>query len=89
MCSSDLAARGDGQAAFIATPLKALADYVSVHRTDWSGVEPLIESLRLPITCIDEIDPEQCAALAANYRSLRVRRFLNGLGRELTRCRSR
>ena len=81
--------RADGQAAFIATPLKALADYVSVHRTDWSGVEPLIESLRLPTACIDEIDPGQCAELAANYRSRRVRRFLKGLGKELTRCRSR
>jgi hypothetical protein len=81
--------RADGQAAFIATPLKALADYVSVHRTDWSGVEPLIESLRLPTACIDEIDSGQCAELAANYRSRRVRRFLTGLGRELTRCRSR
>jgi predicted transcriptional regulator of viral defense system len=81
--------RGDGQAAFIATPLKALADYVSVHRTDWNGVEPLIESLRLPTACIDEIDPERCTELAANYRSRRVRRFLHGLGRELTGCRSR
>jgi predicted transcriptional regulator of viral defense system len=81
--------RADGQAAFVATPLKALADYVSVHRADWRGVEPLIESLRLPPTCIAEIEPEQCAELAANYRSRRVHRFLAGLGREVTACRSR
>jgi hypothetical protein len=81
--------RGDDQAAFIATPLKALADYVSVHRTDWRGVEPLLESLRLPRECIAGIDPEACAALAANYRSRRVRRFLAGLGREVGGCRSR
>ncbi len=81
--------REDGQTAFIATPLKALADYVSVHRTDWRGVEPLVESLRLPPECIAEIEPEQCAALAANYRSRRVRRFLAGLGREAAACRSR
>jgi len=81
--------RAEGQAAFVATPLKALADYVSVHRADWRGVEPLIESLRLPPTCIAEIEPEQCAALAANYRSRRVRRFLAGLAREVAACRSR
>ncbi len=80
--------RGDAQAAFVATPLKALADYVSVHRTDWHGVEPLLESLRLPREYIAEIDPEACTALAANYRSRRVRRFLAGLGREVGGCRS-
>jgi predicted transcriptional regulator of viral defense system len=81
--------RGDRQAAFIATPLKALADYVSVRRADWRGVEPLIESLRLPPECVAEIQPEQCSSLAANYRSQRVRRFLAGLGREVAGCRSR
>jgi predicted transcriptional regulator of viral defense system len=80
--------RGDRQAAFIATPLKALADYVSVHRADWNGIEPLIDSLRIPPECIAEIQPEQCTTLAANYRSRRVRRFLTGLGREAAKCRS-
>lgn len=81
--------RADGQAAFVATPLKALADYVSVHRADWRGVEPLIESLRLPPACIGAIEPAECAELAANYRSRRVHRFLAGLGREVSPCRSR
>lgn len=80
--------RADGQVAFIATPLKALADYVSVHRADWRGVEPLVESLRLPPSNIAEIEPQQCDELAANYRSRRVRRFLAGLGREVPACRS-
>jgi len=81
--------RGKGQSAFIATPLKALADYVSVHRVDWRGMEPLIESLRVPSECITEIQSEQCTTLAANYRSQRVRRFLAGLGKEAAGCRSR
>jgi predicted transcriptional regulator of viral defense system len=81
--------REGDQVAFIATPLKALADYVSVHRTDWHGVEPLLESLRLPHECIAGIDPEECGALSANYRSRRVRRFLAGLVREVGGCRSR
>lgn len=81
--------RPDGPAFFVATPLKSLADYVSARRCDWTGVEPLVESLRLPTACLDEIAPEECASLAANYRSRRVRRFLEALGRELAGCRSR
>jgi hypothetical protein len=80
--------RAHGQAALIAMPLKALADYVSVHHADWRGVEPLVESLRLPHVSIAEIEPQQCGELAANHRSRRVRRFLAGLARELTACRS-
>lgn len=80
--------RAAGEAAFIATPLKALADYVALHRADWKGVEPLIESLRLPPSCIGDIEPDECVALAANYRSRRVLRFLAGLGREAMACRS-
>jgi predicted transcriptional regulator of viral defense system len=81
--------RSDGEAAFIATPLKALADYVSVHRVDWIGIEPLVESLRISFLQLAEIKPEQCRSLATNYRSRRVRRFLEGLSREVHACRSR
>jgi len=81
--------RADAQVAFVATPLKALADYVSVHRVTWTGMEPLVESLRMPPECITAIESEQCLALAANYRSRRVRRFLQELGKELIECHSR
>ena len=32
---------------FVASPVKALADYVYVHQCDWASVHPLIESLRI------------------------------------------
>lgn len=80
--------RPEGEAAFVATPLKALADYVSVHRLDWTGIEPLIESLRIAPQQLAEIEPERCRSLAMNYRSRRVQRFLVGLIKELDGCRS-
>ena len=78
----------DGQVAFIASPLKALADYVYVHRLDWRGIEPLVESLRIPIELAATIDPSGCGLLAANYRSRRVHRFLTGIAREMGTCQS-
>ncbi len=80
--------RPEGQVAFLASPLKALADYVFVHHLEWRGREPLIESLRIPADLVETIDPAACAALASNYRSKRVKRFLKGLSREATACRS-
>jgi hypothetical protein len=31
----------------MASPLKALADYVYAHRLDWASAGPIIESLRV------------------------------------------
>jgi predicted transcriptional regulator of viral defense system len=81
--------RPAGEAAFIASPLKALADYVLVHRLDWTGIEPLVESLRIAPQQLAEIQAERCRSLATNYRSRRVRRFLEGLSQEVSACRSR
>jgi hypothetical protein len=76
--------RPEGQAALIASPLKSLADYVYAHRLDWTGAEPLVESLRIPPSHVNEITPHACQSLTENYRSRRVRRFLAGLAREVT-----
>jgi predicted transcriptional regulator of viral defense system len=81
--------RADGQVAFIASPLKAVADYVYVHRLDWRGLEPLVESLRVPPEMVAGIEPDACEALAGNYRSRRVTHFLAGLAKEALACRSR
>lgn len=66
----------------MATPLKALADYVYSKKLDWEGLEPLIQSLRiepesLPFTA-QEIDE-----LSAAYQSPRVSRFLTSLKKDL------
>ena len=90
------AGRGDGSghgvpmavpgmgAALIATPWKALADFVYVHRCDWRSLEPVVESLRVPREALlDAANPNELAELSGNYTSRRVRRFLAGLREEM------
>ena len=63
----------------LASPLKALADYVYVHKRDWTSARPVIESLRVDGSFLASIDVEAIDRLLTNYSPLRVRRFLEGL----------
>lgn len=69
----------------MASPLKALADYVYAHRLDWVSVAPVIESLRVDESSLADIKVENFQRLLANYSSARVRRFLEGLQKDLNR----
>jgi hypothetical protein len=69
----------------IASPLKSLADYVYAHRLDWVSAGPVIESLRVDETSLAGIKIETFECLLANYSSRRVRRFLEGLRKDLNR----
>ncbi len=68
---------------FLADPLKALADYVYVHGVDWVGLRPVRESLRVENAELDTLTAESFEPLMWNYRSGRVRRFLDTMRREL------
>lgn len=72
-----------GSSFLLACPLKALADYVYVHKCDWSSIHPVLESLRVDEAALRQVDPSSFDSLAANYRSRRVRQFLRGLRKEL------
>ena len=67
----------------LAEPLKALADYVYVHKCDWTTVGPLVGSLRIDDDLLAGIEPEPFDRLLAIYSSRRVRRFLDGLRKEI------
>ena len=69
----------------LASPLKALADYVYVHRRDWESVRPVVESLRVDEGLLAGVAPETFDELLANYPALRVQRFLKGLRKDLKR----
>lgn len=75
-------------ACFVASPLKALADYVYVHRCDWKTPDPAIGSLRIDREQFESIDERQITRLSGSYRSRRVVRFLEGLRGGRRRCRS-
>ena len=72
-----------GEAVFLATPAKALADYVYVRKLDWTTTDPLVVSLRIEPDRLREIHADDIDALLANYDSRRVQRFLKGLKKEL------
>lgn len=74
-----------GESFLIASPLKALADYVYAHRLDWASTGPVIESLRVDESSLTSINLEIIDRLIDNYSSRRVRRFLKGLRKDLNR----
>jgi len=75
----------DGGAFLIATPLKALADYVYTHRRNWTTAAPLIESLRVDESALAQLTSDSLDELLPVYRCGRVRRFLGGLRKDLPR----
>jgi predicted transcriptional regulator of viral defense system len=73
----------DGNIFLMAAPIKALMDYVYVHKKDWAGLKPVTESLRVEqeefaAVTLDEID-----LLIDNYASRRVQKFIKGLKKDL------
>ena len=69
----------------LASPLKALADYVYVHKRDWTSASPVVGSLRVGEDMLATIEDEEFDRLRDNYSSLRVRRFLDSLRKDLKR----
>jgi len=74
-----------GAGLLLATPLKALADYVYAHKQDWSSTRPVVESLRVDEGLLRSVDAQMIDDLLTNYPSPRVRRFLQGLRKDLKR----
>lgn len=65
----------DGNVFFMASPVKALADYVYAHRVDWT-LRDASASLRIEPDDLATAMPGQIDTLAENYSSRRVKRFL-------------
>lgn len=72
-----------GNVFLMATPLKALADYVYVRTRDWTGIDPVVGSLRIEPEEFEQLTARSLDALANNYSNVRVRRFLEGLRKDL------
>jgi len=67
-----------GNVFFMASPAKALADYVYVRRPDWTDIDAAIGSLRIEPEEWTSVEPAELLELAANYENRRVQKFLNG-----------
>lgn len=74
-----------GGSFFLATPLKAMADYVYAQRLDWRGAAPLRDSLRVEEDSLAELTAEMFDEAMAAYGPGRITRFLVGLRKDLKR----
>jgi len=73
-----------GNAAFIASPAKALADYVYSHNLPWDTIDGASGSLRIEMEDLLGVSPEDLAELEDNYTNRRVQAFLRTWRRELS-----
>ncbi|MBI3533883.1 MAG: type IV toxin-antitoxin system AbiEi family antitoxin domain-containing protein [Deltaproteobacteria bacterium] len=67
----------------MASPLKALCDYVFTRRLDWKDCTPLYKSLRIETDNL-KFKKEDINELINAYPSHRVRRFLKAIRKELS-----
>ena len=73
----------NGGVFLIASPLKALVDYVYVHKCDWSGLDPVIESLRVEMEDLECLTSGEFDLITDNYNSWRLQHFCKGLRKDL------
>ena len=72
-----------GNIFLMAKPIKALSDYVYVHKKDWMGLKPVVESLRVEEEELASITVSEFNSLIENHVSRRVQKFLKGLKKDL------
>ncbi len=63
----------------IATPLRALADYVYLRKIDWSGIGFLLEGLRIEMESLEALTSNDFDIIMPVYHSKRVLNFLQHL----------
>jgi hypothetical protein len=68
---------------FMAQPLKALADYVYVHKKNWNSLKEAVLDLRLDEENLRSFKVSEVEDLLLSYGSRRVRTFLQKLHKEL------
>lgn len=73
----------DGSVFFMASPLKALLDYVYVHRPEWNSLESAEESLRIEESELQAINATMVNELNGVYREKNVIRFLENVRQEV------
>ncbi|MBN2433149.1 MAG: hypothetical protein JXQ27_16880, partial [Acidobacteria bacterium] len=69
----------------MAGPLRALADLVYLRRLDWQGRTFLTDGLRLDLDPFLALPDDDVEAMAAAFRSRRVRHFLHKMQQEVCR----
>lgn len=65
-----------GNVFFVASPAKALADYVYVRKPRWTAIDEVFDSLRIEEDDYASVSPDELDRLRDNYTSRRVKNFL-------------
>lgn len=73
------------QVCFMARPFKALLDYIYINKKDWRDLRPVVASLRVDPELFKSLSEQELSAFEENYRYHRVRRFIKGVKKELSR----
>jgi len=69
----------NGKPFLLATPLRALADYVYEKKIKWTGIDHIIESLRVEEESLESIKTENFSEVMLVYRNKRVLEYLQQL----------
>jgi len=72
-----------GEPFFLASPLRALADFIYIRKIDWQGLRYLTDSLRIEIEHFMKFTPDDFYIIKKIYRSNRVLNFLDNLKQAL------
>ncbi len=68
----------NGNVIFMASPAKALVDYLYIHQLNWTRIDEPTSSLRIDEVELSCVTAEELEVLINNYSNGRVKRFLNG-----------
>ncbi len=70
----------DGDAVYLmASPWRAIADYVYCYKKNWRNIEPLVESLRMEQEDIPKLTKEEAELLIEYYHCHRITKFFTGV----------
>ncbi|MCB9747041.1 MAG: hypothetical protein H6755_01370 [Candidatus Omnitrophica bacterium] len=64
---------------FMASPIRALVDYIYVYKKDWPDLKAIAQDLRIEPENFNEIKKEALQGFKENFKSRRVKRFIKML----------
>ncbi len=70
---------------FMATPWKAICDYVYCYKKNWKTMDAMIQDLRMNKDVLPVLFSEEKMQLINYYQSTRINRFLNKMQEDVTR----
>lgn len=69
----------NGYIFYVASPWKAISDYIFCYKKDWVDMTPLVESLRMDLSALSSLDEKFADELIKFYHCKRIARFINGV----------